>query len=525
MSDLKYDFSKIKAPDRIAEITQSKKNIFVRMWIFAACVVAAVFLFTLWENRFQAKFESEEFSFALLGIEQNGRVLKNFSGKNLAQRLSKIGLNFRLARAETFAKLAEKFLGNDERGNEFGNVPTIWIFASGKTSEAKDKAYESFGEAFFSKENFCFSIVDENGFSLQLDSENWTIFHSKTSDAIAAIPVLKAPSGAFSLRVEARERGAGTWKILGEFLLPAIEENFSETAGNADEIERGNDEEEISEEEILPETVPEILEIRRICVPEKCRFFSENRENRSAFGEIEIALKMPKNSRISALSWRLENLEISAAGTPKRALGNDKNSRAGTPSAADFFGNDRASIFDFDAFHTNVRFLAEDDFSSFGNGILRVPISKTLFPKRGENWEISAVLVRENSFLPEEILDFETLKIGRSPTRKVVAGTTVFVRAFPEKKYFRLLANGVPALVLEISGTADLRRAGTIFCQPFRVKSEDGEDLLLESVVLVKPGVYQYWFLPRKIVKSLSVSYAITRPIVVSGTLEAEIKP
>ncbi len=539
--------------DRIDEIVYPRKNIILRMWITACVVVAAVFLYTCWQDRFRAQCETDDIFFAVLGIEQDGRVVKNFSGESMPARLRKIGLDFRSGHAEALAKVATVLLDDEERGGEFSEVPVIWFFARGKNAETCDKAYESNGELFFTPENFCFSLVDENGFAVQLDPAIWTIFHSKTSDAICAMPALKTPPQRdFLLRIEVRDNNSQHWKKLGEFPLSQfVVENDEASADDLDEDadddggedwvggeEVGGDDNEVSGGNDgggnngvggdndadshddnppagTPATIlPEVAEIRRIAVPSVCRFFSTSREDHGAFGEVDIALKMPRGSKIPASAWRVENVSLRAATVA-----------AGETPAEKFANSNESSPLEHDVFHTNVRFLEEEDFETWSNGILRAPIAKTLFPQRGVKWEVSAVLVRADAFLPEEITEFEPLRITRSTTRKTFAGATFFIRAYFNRDYFRLLENGVPALILEVSGAADLRGDNAVFCQPYRVKTDTGDDLLAESVVVVKPGVYQYWFMPATTPRSLSVNFAITRPTTVSGVLEAEIKP
>ncbi len=496
--------------DQIDEIVYPRKNIILRMWLVGAVVVGAVLLYMLWEDRFQAKCSNDDVFFAVLGIEENGKVIESFSGKSLNARMRKIGLDLRMGHAEALAKVAEVLLNDEDRGNDFSEVPLIWVFASGKTSEICDKAYATNGELFFSTENFCFSIVDESGFAIQLDPSTWTIFHSTSSDAICAVPALRTPpNGIFSFRVEARDHKSKKWQLLGEFPMHRPIEEIQE----ADDEE----EDEVAEDSTAEEKesfIPDILKIRRVSMPKACRFFSSSREDRSAFGEIEIELKMPEDSKLPADVWRIENVSLLAKGVePAYTL------------VEQFTAPSEATMEDRDVFHTNVRFLTEDEFETWEHGALRAPLAKALYSKPGTKWEVSAVLVRAHSFLPEEITDFEKLKISKSPTFKEVSGSRISVRAFLTRDYFRLLDDGVPALILEIAGPADLREEDAIFCQPFRVKSETGEDLNVESIVLVKPGVYQYWYLPAKAPKSVQVSYVITRPITVSATLEAEIKP
>ena len=50
------------------------------------------------------------------------------------------------------------------------------------------------------------------------------------------------------------------------------------------------------------------------------------------------------------------------------------------------------------------------------------------------------------------------------------------------------------------------------FWAPYRVKTDAGEDLFPESLVNVRPGVRQYWFLPhRGVPAKIDVVFAVTR--------------
>ena len=396
-------------------------------------------------------------------------------------------------------RLAE-VLYDEERADEFNSVPFIWIYADGKTTEAKDAGFETLGKAFFNPEKFAFSIADENGFSAQISPYLQTIYRAKTGDAICALPVLRRPPNAGKFRLEIAARGNdGAWTKIGDV---AFDCSLDETVLPTEFTEGAALSEKQAEElESLPKIAPAGAKILALSEPQQSRFYSSPLEDRACFGE--LAIGFGTQSEVPLYAWRLENIALESL-------------------SGDF---PQANLWEEpDAFHRNVRFLEDETFDFLKGNVLRVPVAKTLFPQAEASWKVKAALVRRMAFRPEEIQRFPALKISRSTSVVRYAGTYVQVRAFLEEGYSRLIANDVPALVVEIAGTADLSRPGALFWQPYRVKTDRGEEMLPESIVVVRPGVYQYWFMPMRRPKQLEITYAITRAAIVEGTVKAEIR-
>ncbi len=485
----------------IERIVNPPKNIILRMWVAAGLILAAVFTFVLWDERFRETCETEEVFFAVLGVEQGGRIRESFSGGRFSVRMAKIGLALGPAHGEAMKKLAEVLYDDEERAAEFNSVPFIWIYADGKTTEAKDAGFETLGKAFFDPEKFAFSIADENGFSAQISPYLQTIYRAKTGDAICALPVLRRPPNAGKFRLEIAARGNdGAWTKIGDI---AFDCSLDETVLPAEPAEGAELSEKQAEElESLPQIAPAGAKILALSEPQQSRFYSSNLEDRERFGE--LAIEFGPQSDVPLYAWRLENIVLESL-------------------SGDF---PQASLWEEpDAFHRNVRFLEDETFDFLKGNVLRVPVAKTLFPAAEASWKVKAALVRRMVFRPEEIQRFPALKISRSTSVVRYAGTYVQVRAFLEEGYSRLIANDVPALVIEIAGTADLSRPGALFWQPYRVKTDRGEEMLPESIVVVRPGVYQYWFMPMRRPKQVEITYAITRAAIVEGTVKAEIRP
>lgn len=486
----------------IDRIVNPPKNIILRMWVFAGIFVAAVFCFVLWDERFRAEAETDEVYFGILGIEQNGKIRQSFSGSNFSVRMSKMGLSLAPARTEALKKLAEMFLGDEERFAEFGNVPLIWIYADGRTPEAKDEAYKTLGKALFVPEKFCFSVADPSGFSIQIDPKILTIFRAKTGEAIAAFPLLQRPpnSGKFDFKIFARN-AENVWAQIGNAPFDcrlAPDNPFPpEIVAPAPALSEKEREEQFE----LGPVAPDFAQIRKVVVPKTSRFYSDSLSEIDAFGNIELEIR--GNEKIPAHAWSLENVSLQSESTEN-------------PQSAPWKMRD--------AFHSNVRFFEEDAFENYTGTALSVPLAKTLFPRAGEKWKVTAALVRKFGFAPEEIREFPELKLSKVSTPIRFAGSAVNVRAFLDEEYYRLLAGSAPALILEIAGTADWEKPGTLFWQPFRLQTDTREELLPESVVIVRPGVYQYWYIPRKKPKKVRVTYAVTRPVLVSSVLEPEVK-
>lgn len=483
----------------IDRIVNPPKNIILRMWVGAGLIIAAVFCFVLWDERFRESCQTDDVFFAVLGVEQGGNVCESFSGNNFSVRMAKMGLALVPAHGEAMKKLAEVLFDDEERAAEFANVPFIWIYADGRTTEAKDLGFETLGKAFFNPEKFAFSIADENGFSAQISPHLQTIFRAQTGDAICALPLLRRPPNPGKFRLEIAARGNdGTWKRIGNI---AFDCKLKPTV-LPPKISPGAQLSEKQQEEL--DSIPAIVPAAKIVAlrePQTSRFYSSSLENRDAFGEAEI--RLGDAAEIPFDAWRLENVLLvsNSAAFPQESLWEEP-----------------------DAFHANVRFLEDETFGVLRGNVLRVPIAKTLFPQAGEKWNVKAALVRRMAFHPEEIHRFPTLRISRSASVIRFGGTYVRVRAFLEEDYSRLIANNVPALVVEIAGTADLSRPCALFWQPYRVKTDCGEEMLPESIVVVRPGVYQYWFMPMRRPKSVEITYAITRAAVVSGEVSPEIR-
>ena len=504
----------------VEDITTPRKNYILRMWLVAGAIAAAVFLLMLWQDRFRAECKTDEAFYGLLGIEQNGVARASFSGKNFFVKARKMGLG-NAAREEVRAKIVELCESGaiELPANATpADVPVLWLYANGRSKEIRDEAFRSRGEFFFAREKICISVADGTDFSVQTNPETYSVFHAKTGEAICAIPLFERPpqtppaKESFFVQIETRANAAENWRAIGKFPVkfsaqknvsetPAEAENVSEISENANATETANA--ELAE---IQKIVPALAEIRNATFPRQCRFYSSAHREHKAFGELEIALAPARDNSVPASAWFVENVKISAGG---KILG--------------YRG--------LDAFHTNVRFLHEEDFETReplpqnpGALLMRVPVAKTLFPRENvsaEPWKISARLARTHPFREDDLHSFGPLKISKSPTRLEFAGSRVAVRAFTEKDYFRLLANGVPALVLEISAEPESR----IFWQPFRVKTDKGEDLSAESVVVVRPGVRQYWFMPATTPSgALEIVYAITHTEEISAEIVPEIR-
>ena len=491
--------------DRIDRILNPPKNVILRLWLAAAIIVAAVWLFVTWNERFRAECGDELVEFAVLGVEEGGRMRESFSGEDFSVRMRRLGLSLTAARGEMRKKLATEFFGNEEAASRFVAVPAVWIYARGRTDEEKDRAFESYGKSLFSRERYCFSLADESGFSVQISPALFTIFHAATGEAICALPVLNKPPapGKFSLKIEARG-GNGLWRTLGEIPFScALKGGNGAPAAPPSPV---SPKETLSESELdeafsLPDRVPAKAELVEFSLPEHARFFSESPDLHDAFARLGVAIE--GDERTPARAWSVENVALAApAGEETRAVSWDEP----------------------DALGVNVRFTDGEAFETLKDGVLRSPLAKTLFPGADEAWSVRVALVRRFAFAPEEIRSFKELKLSRVPTTLEFAGTRVRVRAYAEKKYYRTLANGMPALVLEIEGAADLSAPGALFWQPFRVRTDAGEELLPESVVRVRPGVRQYWYLPERKTEKLRVDYAVSRAAILSAEVVPEIR-
>lgn len=493
--------------NKIDRIVYPPKNIILRMWVVAGLIVAAVFLFVLWDERFRADAETDTVFFGILGVEQDGQVKQSFSGNNFSVRMAKMGLSLAPAHRKTMKQAAETLFGDEEEFEALAGVPVVWVYANGRTLEAKDRGYETLGKVFFDPEQYSFSVAAPDGFSVQIDPKLITIFRAKTGEAIGAFPLLQRPPNAGQFNFEIATRlPDGQWKKIGTTpfdckLAPSLPlGEIAEDAPPAPLPELS--EQEAEERYALPFIAPRDAEIRRIEVPRTSLFYSSNLASRKAFGA--LTLQITGDEKLPGYAWRVENIALRS---PAQAF------------------PQQAGWEEPDALHTNIRFLEDESFEEQRGDLLETPIAKTLFPQTNEPWRVTAALVRRFGFRPEEIREFPPLKISKVDSTIRFAGNYVRVRAFFEEDYYRLLANSVPALVLEIAGNPDWDDPRTLFWQPFRLKTDTGEEMIPESVVIVRPGVYQYWYMPTKRPKKVHVTYAITRVALVSETIAPAVKP
>lgn len=487
---------------RIEEIVTPRKNYILRLWLIFGAIMLAFTGFMLWTFRFQASCEGENAEYALIGTEKNRRQIEAFAGTNFLEKMKR--LNFPAAAREEFLQAIDDKIAENPAGTFPAGTPLIlWLYARGNDRETRDAAVGSFGESLFLREKICFSIEDENGFSIQINPENFKIFWAKDGVAVCGIALFEnVPAEKFFFKIE--EKIDGKWTKIGTFRLKNPKTPVPEIVENVPVV---LDEKARAEHDRLPKIVPKNATIESLSVPKNARFYSSDLRDRKAFGELILQLNDDAELGVPARAWSVENLALEDA----------------TGAQANFATRD--------VFHTNVRFLTDESFEIREGNRLSVPISKTLFPKYADKkthgvpanaWRVTARLVRTGTFAPEEFIDtFEKLRVGStsgtSTTRLRFGGETVRVRAFLEKNYFRLIANDVPALVLEIGGASDAK----FFWQPFRVKTDKGEDLAPESIVAVAPGIYQYWFMPNRAPASLGLTYTITRAAYIS----AEIVP
>lgn len=491
----------------------ASNDVLVKMWAGAAFVILCVAAFLTWSDRFRETVETDIARVSVFGVEADGREAADFTGsRGFFSKMNKMGLPPGTREEELSALLdALRDDGALTPGEAAAGVPALWIYAEGKTKEIRDRAVQTFGKVFFDKSSVCCSVVaDGSGFAVQLDPDTFRVLWAKDGGAICAIPLLQLPEDAgergFVFRVE--ERGEdGEWKPRGDVKIPAfafgaaeaeaeLEEEDDDGAEAVPEEEDGA--EEISGEAARDEITPESAEIESLSVPENCRFYSAPLWDRSAFGELRVRVRGNASGKVPAAAWSLENLELRAPGAQE-------------------FPMTRA-----DAFHKNVRFLESEPFESVEGGVLRVPVAKTLFPADDGNggtapWTVRMRFAR-SVFFEEDFHAFPPMRVAKNDS--VIAepvsakGSTANVRAFRDGNYFRALNNRPEAVVLEISN-----RAGDgeppFSWQPFRVKTDAGEELFPESVVSVRPGVRRYCFLPRrKSPEKIEVVFAVTRVFV-----------
>ncbi|MCR5184244.1 MAG: hypothetical protein K6B46_06070 [Opitutales bacterium] len=494
-------------------------------WLLRLSAVATVLVLIvagtlMWSDRFRCECETEEVVFSVLGIEQDGAVLESFAGANFLKTLQKMGLGFKSGSLEARERFADYYFGDIARANESRNVPFVWIYARGRTDAAKDAGYYSGGKFFFEGEKFVFSVVDpRTRFAVQLDPDSFTVFHAKTGDAIAAIPLPVRPvwNDGFNedffenwlLRIESKKDT--DWERLGEFECRFISQSFdipAESYGN----KRLTDEER-EQIEALP--VPALTAtVTALSFPHDLRTFSTLREESEKFGTMKIALAGTENF----YHWQLENFALGSKKTLEAALWSDA-----VPADVRLFAPtdpQQVCLTAPDRFHSNVRFLENESFGSLDGNELTVPIAKTIFPREDDMWAVYARLVKVRGFGQKEILAEQKIKLGKGSNQRIsYAGRTCRVRAFFDENYFRILKGAPPALVLEVADLPSLSKedAPELFFVPANVRSDGNEILVPESVVIVRPGVYQYWFLPSVPVKELFVMLGVSRVVTAEG--------
>lgn len=488
----------------------ASNDVILRMWLVAAAIILAVTVFLMWSDRFRENVDTSIASVSVFGVEAEGREAANFTGtRGFFKKMNKLGLPASTRNAE----LKVLFEQLEETGTlvSLPNPPVLWVYAEGLTKEDRDRCVQTYGKVFFEKSKFCFSVIDARGFAIQLDPDTFRVLWAKDGGAVCALPLLSLPDDTgthgFTFRVEERLPDGVSWKNCGEikipaFPLPSMDE--AAVAALAAPVENYSAVAEISPES---EIDPPSIAIESLVVPRDCRFFSSSPADRAAFGTLSVRIGENKSGKVPAVAWSLENFGLfSPADAPTQE-----------------FPITRA-----DALHKNVRFLENEIFENNADGVLRVPVAKTLFPSadaRGNArpWLVQMRFVR-SVFFPEDFHAFPPLRIGKNDS--VLAepisteNATAKVRAFRVPDYFRVRSKKIPAVVLEIS--QELGVGDDFYWVPYRVKTDAGEELFPESTVNVKPGVKQYWFLPRRSAPAkIEVVYAVTRSVF----CEAEIAP
>lgn len=468
----------------------------VKIWAVALALILAVAAFLTWSNRFRETVETSIARISPFGIEVAGTENANFTGKRgFFSKMNQMGLPPATRKAELAALFEELEAAG---AGAFADVPVLWIYAEGRTKEDRDRCVQTFGKVFFDRERFCYSVVDGNGFSVQLDPDTFRVLWAKDGGAVCAFPLLQLPPDCaergFLFRIEERASG-NAWKLCGEIAFPPLPPPEYFSPGSAVPEPAENEADAASEDVREPdpaEIEPAAVSVESLAFPQRCRFFSALPRDRAAFGEIRVRIEGNASGKVPAAAWTLDNFALRA---PHQA-----------------FPMTRA-----DAFHKNMRFLEKEIFESDAGGVLRVPVAKTLFPSLAGNgeaqaWRVDLRLVR-GVYFPEDLQAFPSLRVGKNdsvlPETLAAKGSTAKVRAFRRDDYFRLLNNKMPAVVLEVEqphGDDEFSWA------PYRVKTDAGEDLFPESLVNVRPGVRQYWFLPhRGVPAKIDVVFAVTR--------------
>lgn len=490
-------------------------DVFIKMWLIGAVVIGAVVAFLMWNDRFRESVETSIARISPFGLEIRGNEAANFTGsRGFFSKMNKLGLPPVSRKAELaalFEAIGTAESGGYSVGKIFEDSPILWVYAEGLTKADRDRCVQTYGKVFFDRSRFCFSIVAENGFSVQLDPASFCVLWAKDGGAICAVPLLVLPDdvaeNGFVFRVE--ERGAdGAWKTCGEIGFPRFEPPFIDWFAEEQSLsatEKTNETDAEISEPALDEILPQRVTIDTFSVPEICRFFSADLSDRAAFGELRVSIVGNASGKVPAAAWSLENFGL--------------------------YSDDCAQVFPIsrnDAFHKNVRFLDSEIFEDNAGGVLSVPVAKTLFPNavasdvsEQKPWHLQMRFVR-NVYFPEDYFSAEPLRVAKSDAvigeAVSVKNSTVKVRAFREPNYLRLLNNDFPAVVLEIEQQPGMN--ADFFWAPYRVRTDKGEELFPESVVNVRPGVRQYWFLPRRdIPAKLDVIYAVTRYLYIDGEI------
>jgi len=449
----------------------ASNDFIVKLWASAAVVILAVAAFLTWSDRFRESFETSISKISVFGIETSRGESANFTGsRGFFAKMNKLGLPASTRKTELSA-LFEELKSSGALDAKTPAVPVLWIYAEGLTKAVRDRGVQTFGNVFFEKNRFCFSIADANGFSIQLNPDTFRVLWAKDGGAICALPLLLLPSDAatrgFSFKIE--ERGNdGSWIFRGETKISPRPEFLTETSAD--------DDFSVAAEKTVPanEPFPQAVSVEKFSTPKICRFFSAPLYEKNAFGELILKIEGDAENRVPAAAWTLVNVGISAGKSQS-------------------FPASRA-----DAFHKNVRFLEREIFEESDDGILRVPVAKALFPSN-EPLSFDLIFARRTYF-SEDFHAISEIRIGKNSS--VIANpysaknSTVKIRAFRDTEYFRAL-NKRAAIVLEIENGLPAQPSDDFFWEPYRVSTNAGEELFPESIVEVSPNVRQYWFLPR----------------------------
>lgn len=499
----------------------ASNDVLYKMWVVAALLILAVAAFLTWNNRFRESAETSISIISPFGAEVAGNEVENFTGKRgFFNKMNKMGLPPSTRKTE----LAELFAELNAAGVEAQNVPVFWIYAEGKTKEDRDRCVQTFGKVFFEKNRFCFSVTDGNGFSVQLDPDTFRVLWAKDGGAICALPLLALPSDTgtrgFTFRIEERLDG-GEWKNCGEIPVRAFTPEIAVPAP-PQKTPNAHDGDDFSAEPEADEIEPAEIAVESLSLPRECRFSSAAPNDRSAFGELRLRIVGNASGKVPGAAWSLENFSLESAFENIETTDDGKELRA----PAQTFPITRP-----DAFHKNVRFLEQENFENGDSNALRVPVAKTLFPEFDADGTALPFLLRmrfvRSVCFPEDCRAFPPMRVGKNDSvlpETVSAGKSrAKIRAFRQADYFRLLNNNIPAIVLEID--QDASDNAEFFWAPFRVRTDGGEELFPESIVNVRPGVRQYWFIPRRGVPAkLDVVYSVTRCVYREGVVVPQVR-